>query len=109
MGPIDAIGKGDTMGDAILVNFQTIQTASSEVKQGAQRIQTQLDDLKAGVQKIASSWEGAAQQGYQARQQVWDSSAADLQQALSQIATTLDQAAQSYQQTEKRNADIWGG
>ncbi|WP_033222124.1 WXG100 family type VII secretion target [Kitasatospora phosalacinea] len=92
----------------ILVNFQTIQNASSEVRQTAARIQSQLDDLKAGVQRIASSWEGAAQQGYQARQAQWDAKAADLQQVLGRIASALDNAAQSYQQTESANAGIWG-
>ncbi|MFI1522595.1 WXG100 family type VII secretion target [Kitasatospora cineracea] len=91
----------------ILVNFQTIQNASSEVRQTASRIQNQLDDLKAGVQRIASSWEGAAQQGYQARQAQWDAKAADLQQVLARIASALDNAAQSYQQTEKSNESIW--
>ncbi|MFI5534589.1 WXG100 family type VII secretion target [Kitasatospora sp. NPDC051853] len=95
------------MGDQILVSFETIQNASSEVKQGATRIQSQLDDLKAGVQKIAASWSGVAQEGYQARQAIWDSSAADLQQALQQISVTLDNAAQSYQATEAKNAGIW--
>ncbi|GAA1194932.1 WXG100 family type VII secretion target [Kitasatospora gansuensis] len=96
------------MGDQhIKVNFATIQNASSEVRQGAQRIQTQLDELKAGVARIANSWEGTAREGYQARQATWDSSAADLQQALTQIATSLDNAAQSYQATESRNAGVW--
>lgn len=96
------------MSEHVLVNFSTIQNASSEVRQTASRIQQQLDDLKAGVTRIASSWEGAAQQGYQARQAQWDAKAADLQQALAQIATSLDNAAQSYQQTENKNMNIWG-
>ncbi|MER5640933.1 WXG100 family type VII secretion target [Kitasatospora sp. NPDC002227] len=96
------------MGDSsILVNFSTIQNAAGEVRQTASRIQQQLDDLKAGVTRIASSWEGKAQEGYQARQREWDAKAADLQQALSQIATSLDNAAQSYQDTESKNANIW--
>ncbi|MGW4381556.1 WXG100 family type VII secretion target [Kitasatospora sp. NPDC004531] len=92
---------------SILVNFNTIQNASSEVRQTAARVQSQLDDLKAGVQRIASSWEGAAQEGYQARQAQWDAKAADLQQTLTQIATALDNAAQSYQQTENSNSQLW--
>ncbi|MEV6211027.1 WXG100 family type VII secretion target [Kitasatospora sp. NPDC051914] len=95
------------MSDHILVNFSTIQSSASEIRQTAQRIQSQLDELKAGVQRIAASWEGAAQQGYQARQAEWDNKAADLQQVLGQIATTLDNAAQSYQATESKNAGVW--
>ncbi|WP_030274775.1 WXG100 family type VII secretion target [Streptomyces sp. NRRL B-24484] len=95
------------MGDHILVNFSTIQNASSEIRQTAQRIQSQLDELKSGVQRIASTWEGAAQEGYQARQAEWDNKAADLQQVLGQIATSLDNAAQSYQSTESKNTAVW--
>ncbi|MFJ5927835.1 WXG100 family type VII secretion target [Kitasatospora sp. NPDC092948] len=91
----------------ILVNFHTISNAGSEVRQTAARVQSQLDDLKAGVQRIASSWQGSAQEGYQARQAQWDAKAADLQQVLSQIATALDNASQSYQDTENRNMQLW--
>lgn len=96
------------MSGNILVNFATIQNASQEVRQTASRIQQQLDDLKAGVTRIASSWEGSAQQGYQARQREWDQRAADLQQVLGQISQALENAAQSYQDTESKNASIWG-
>lgn len=97
------------MSGHILVNFGTLQNASAEVRSTAGRVQQQLDELKAGVQRIAASWEGKAQEGYQARQAEWDRSAADLQQVLNQIATALESAAQNYQATENRNAAIWGG
>ncbi|GAA2158128.1 hypothetical protein GCM10009760_60900 [Kitasatospora kazusensis] len=97
------------MSDGLIqVNFSTVQNASSEVRQTAARIQSQLEDLKAGVSRIANSWQGAAQQGYQARQAQWDAKAADLQQALSKIAQLLDQAASRYQDTEHKNAALWG-
>ena len=97
------------MSGQILVNFATIQNAGSEVRATAARIQSQLDELKSGVTKIAASWQGAAQEGYQAYQQQWDNKAADLQQVLGQIGSSLDQAAQSYQETENKNRNIWGG
>ncbi|MGW4895756.1 WXG100 family type VII secretion target [Kitasatospora sp. NPDC004240] len=95
------------MSDHILVNFETVRGAGSEVRSTAQRIDQQLSELKSGVQKIASTWEGAAQQGYQAHQQKWDQRATDLQQVLQQIASTLDKAAESYQSTERNNAGLW--
>ncbi|MGW6914066.1 WXG100 family type VII secretion target [Kitasatospora sp. NPDC054939] len=96
------------MSDHILVNFETVRSAGSEVRSTAQRINQQLEELKSGVKKIAASWEGAAQQGYQAQQQKWDTSAADLQQVLQTIGTTLDKAAESYQTTENANKGLWG-
>ncbi|MEV6978159.1 WXG100 family type VII secretion target [Kitasatospora sp. NPDC093806] len=95
------------MTEHILVNFQTIKSASAEVRRTAQTIQHQLEELKAGVTKISASWEGNAQQGYQAHQAKWDQRALHLQQVLAQIATSLDGAANSYQSTENRNAGLW--
>jgi len=95
------------MSGHILVNFSTISNAAQEVRATAGRIESQLADLKAGVQRIAQSWEGAAQEGYQARQAQWDSSAADLHTVLTQISSALDNAAQNYQSTENKNASIW--
>ena len=92
----------------ILVNFSTVSNAAEEVRSTASRVQAQLDDLKAGVSRIAQSWEGKAQEGYQARQAEWDSSATDLHSVLTQIAGALDNAAQNYQATENKNASIWG-
>ncbi|MFF1907604.1 WXG100 family type VII secretion target [Kitasatospora sp. NPDC058218] len=95
------------MSDHILVNFETVRNAGTEVRNTANRIHSQLEELKAGVTKIASSWEGAAQQGYQAHQAKWDSRAAHLQQVLSKIAGSLDKAAESYNSTENNNAKLW--
>ncbi|MFI6449249.1 WXG100 family type VII secretion target [Kitasatospora sp. NPDC050543] len=92
----------------ILVSFATVSGAGSEVRQVAATIQAQLDELKAGVTKIAASWQGVAQEGYQAHQAKWDSKAADLQQVLGQIAHSLEEAASSYQSTENKNKAIWG-
>ncbi|GAU70039.1 hypothetical protein SSP35_16_00340 [Streptomyces sp. NBRC 110611] len=97
------------MSGQILVNFSTISQASSDVRQTANRIRQQLDDLEAGVKKIAASWEGAAQEGYQARQREWDQRADHLHTTLEAIAKALDTAAQNYQATESKNANIWGG
>ncbi len=95
------------MSGQILVNFATIQQASSDVRQTANNIRQQLDDLESGVKKIAASWEGSAQEGYQARQREWDQRAASLHSTLEAIAKALDTAAQNYQSTEHKNAGIW--
>ena len=91
----------------ILVNFQTISQAAADVRSTANNIRSQLDELEAGVKKIAQTWEGAAQQNYQAKQAEWDKRAASLHQTLEAIAKALDTAAQNYQGTESKNAQIW--
>lgn len=93
---------------SILVNFATISQASSDVKSTAGRITQQLDDLKAAVTRVTNTWEGEAREGYQAKQQQWDSTAADLNSTLQKIATVLQNSADNYQSTEKSNAATWG-
>ncbi|MFI2612399.1 WXG100 family type VII secretion target [Kitasatospora sp. NPDC018619] len=96
------------MSDHILVNFETVHHASEEVKASAARIDQLLNDLKGNVTRIAASWQGAAQEGYRQHQTQWDNRAGDLQKTCTQIATSLDQAAQSYKTTEDANAKLWG-
>jgi 6 kDa early secretory antigenic target len=96
------------MSGQILVNFQTISQASSDVRTTANNIRQQLDDLESGVKQIAQSWTGSAQEGYQAKQAEWDKRAQSLHQTLEAIAKALDNAAQNYQSTESQNSRIWG-
>lgn len=57
--------------------------------------------------KVANSWTGAAQEGYNQRQAVWDQKASDLHSTLLQIATALDKAHESYTTTESNNVKMW--
>lgn len=96
------------MSGQILVNFATISQGASDVRATAGNIKSQLDELESGVKKIAQAWEGAAQEGYRAKQAEWDKRAASLHATLEAIAKALDTAAQNYQSTESQNANIWG-
>jgi early secretory antigenic target protein ESAT-6 len=95
-------------GSGILVNFQTVSQASSDVASTANRIKSQLDDLEAMVKRVANTWEGAAQEGYQQKQAQWDQTADHLHQVLLKISSALQNSADNYQATEKSNANIWG-
>ncbi|MCM2579837.1 WXG100 family type VII secretion target [Streptomyces meridianus] len=96
------------MSGQILVNFSTISQGATDVRATAGNIKSQLDELESGVKKIAQTWEGAAQEGYRAKQAEWDKRAASLHATLEAIAKALDTAAQNYQSTESQNANIWG-
>ncbi len=93
----------------ILVNFQTVSQASSDVRTTANSIKSQLDDLEAAVKRVANTWEGSAQEGYQTKQRQWDQTADHLHQVLMKISTALQNSADNYQSTEKANANVWGG
>ncbi|GAA1991720.1 WXG100 family type VII secretion target [Kitasatospora viridis] len=91
----------------IKVTFETIQNAGAAVRGGATTIQGQLDELRAKVVAICGTWTGAAQEGYNQRQAVWDSKAKDLHETLLKIAGALDDAHAHYTATEAANAGIW--
>lgn len=92
----------------ILVNFQTVSQASQDVRTTANSIKSQLDDLEAAVKRVAATWEGSAQEGYQAKQRQWDQTAEHLHQVLMKISTALQNSADNYQSTEQANANVWG-
>lgn len=92
----------------ILVNFQTVSQASADVRTTANNIKSQLDDLEAAVKRVANTWEGSAQEGYQAKQRQWDQTAEHLHQVLMKISNALQSSADNYQSTEKANANVWG-
>jgi len=93
--------------DQIKVTFGSIDTAASDTDSTAANLNQQLDDLKGYIRPLVASWTGQAATNYQGLQQKWDTSAADLNQVLSQIANTLRTSNQNYTTAENANANIW--
>ena len=92
----------------MLVTFSAIETAASDTDATAAQIDQQLDDLKAYLAPMVSTWTGQAAAEYQALQQKWDTSAAELNAVLREISGALRTAGQNYQQAERENTSIWG-
>jgi WXG100 family type VII secretion target len=91
----------------ILVTFGELANAQQSVAQTAQRLNAQLDDLRRYLAPMVATWSGQAAQDYQAKQRQWDTSAADLNQVLTQIGVALGHANEGYQQVEQSNASRW--
>jgi WXG100 family type VII secretion target len=91
----------------ILVTFGELANAQQNVAATARELNAQLDDLKRYLAPMVATWDGQAAQDYQAKQRQWDSSAADLNQVLSQIGVALGHANEGYQQVEQANASRW--
>lgn len=94
-------------GSEIKVTFGALTTAQGDVSGTAARITAQLDDLKRFLTPLVASWSGAAADDYQAKQRLWDRSAADLAAVLAQIGTALGAAHDGYQEVEAANAARW--
>lgn len=73
----------------ILVTFDAMEAGASHLEAVAGQIEQQLNYLKSYLAPLVASWTGQASTEYQALQQKWDASAAQLNQILRQIAATL--------------------
>ena len=97
------------MSDHMLVTFGAIDAAASDTDGVAGQIDQQLDDLKSFLAPLVASWTGQAATDWQALQSKWDSSAAELNQVLREIANNLRTANQNYGDAERANTSIWSG
>jgi 6 kDa early secretory antigenic target len=92
----------------IKVTFESVMAAAGDTDAIAGQIDQQLADLKSYLAPMVSSWTGQASSDYQTLQARWDTSAADLQAVLRQIASALRTAYSNYRTAEMQNSAIWG-
>lgn len=91
----------------ILVTFGSVLEAAGDTDAIAGQIEQELSDLKGYLAPMVATWTGAASGDYQALQRQWDTSAADLNGVLRQIAQALRTAHGNYTEAEQQNASIW--
>lgn len=92
----------------ILVTFESISRASSDVANTVRRTESNLEQLRSDLAPMVATWEGGASTDYQVLQKRWDQAAADLKDTLQQISAHLMRSFDSYTATEQRNASMWG-
>lgn len=92
----------------ILVTFGSLDEGAADVDAVANQIDQQLSDLRGYLAPLTASWQGIASADYQALQRRWDTSIADLNSVLRQIANSLRVANQNYSSAETTNARMWG-
>ena len=92
------------MSEDIKVSFSAIQQLETDVQNESNKIQTSLDTLDGEVKKLYGSWDGQAQQAYQASKAKWDQKMADMHSILQELHGKVGEAGVQYQSTEARNA-----
>lgn len=95
-------------GDQIHVDFGAVSNLAGQIDSQVHQIEGQLETLKSAIQKLAAEWTGGAQDAFHAVQTNWNTSADDLNQVLAKIATAVHAAHDAYNQTESKNASVWG-
>ena len=91
----------------VLVTFGAVEAAAADADTVANHSDQQLDDLRTYLGPLVASWTGQASADYQALQSRWDTSAAELNRVLRDIAGALRTAHGSYAQAEAANSSIW--
>ena len=87
----------------IKVTSEDLANASAQLSSGSQEIDTQLLSMQNLVQGlVASDWQGAASSSFETLYQEWNTSAANLRQALEGISKLLANAARAYASTEQQ-------
>ncbi|WP_395309081.1 WXG100 family type VII secretion target [Mycobacterium sp. AMU20-3851] len=81
--------------------FGGIEGASGEINGAVGVTQGLLDEGKASLASLASVWGGSGSEAYQAVQMRWDSTSAELNAALQNLAQTISEAGSSMLQTEQ--------
>jgi WXG100 family type VII secretion target len=87
----------------IKVTSEDLANASAQLNSGSQEIDAQLGTMHSLVQElVASDWQGAASSSFDSLYQEWNTSAANLRQALEGISRLLSNAASAYASTEQQ-------
>ena len=86
------------------VNYGALDGAAADIKSGASNLQGCLDDLENTLNQLRSSWEGQAQEAYNAAQVKWNQGLEGLKDVLSRTSAAVDAARSNYQQTDPASA-----
>src|SRR5215469_8941309 len=82
---------------------EDLASASAQLSSGSQEIDSQLAGMRNLVQSlVASDWQGAASSAFDSLYQQWNTSAANLREALDGISKLLANAASAYADTEQQ-------
>jgi WXG100 family type VII secretion target len=86
----------------IKVTSEDLANASTQLSTGSQEIDSQLSAMHKLVQElVASDWQGAASSSFESLYAEWNTSAANLREALDGISKLLANAASAYASTEQ--------
>lgn len=88
----------------IRVNFGQLSQAAHDLEGTAKKIESELHELEQFLKPLVASWEGEAQQAYQAAQDEWDKAAQNMQEICAKMGMAVNAANEAYQQGEKKNA-----
>lgn len=90
--------------DRTAVNYDTVTTAATDVRNNAKSMGEELETLMRAVARVAESWEGEAKTAYGEIQRQSSAEMDALVRKLHRVAQLLDESVVGYQDTDKGNA-----
>ena len=81
-------------------NFTGIEAGSGAIQGAVSTTSGLLDEGKASLAKLSEAWGGSGSEAYQAVQQNWDNTSAELNSALQNLASTISESSATMAQTE---------
>ncbi|MCA0380394.1 MAG: WXG100 family type VII secretion target [Actinobacteria bacterium] len=93
------------------MSVQTAQVSvlAGEIRRGSQEIRAEIERLESEVGRLRAAWNGEAQTSYDTAQRKWTASLTEMQSLLERIAGSTEQIAQTYNQSDARNAGRFAG
>ncbi|MGV0849245.1 WXG100 family type VII secretion target [Mycolicibacterium phlei] len=92
-----------------LWNFSGIEAGVADIEGNVATTAGLLDEGKGSLAALAAVWGGGGSEAYQAVQMRWDTTSAELNQALQNLAMTMREASSVMGQTEKGVMGMFGG
>jgi WXG100 family type VII secretion target len=87
----------------IKVTSEDLATVAAQLSSGSEEIDGQLTTMRGLVQSlVASDWQGAASSAFDTLYHQWNTSAANLREALDGISRLVSNAAETYANTEQQ-------
>ncbi|WP_030784392.1 WXG100 family type VII secretion target [Streptomyces sp. NRRL S-920] len=90
--------------DRTAVNYDTVTTAATDVRNNAKHMDEGLETLMREVARVAETWEGEAKTAYSEIQRQSSAEMDGLVRKLHRIAQLLDESVIGYRDTDKGNA-----
>jgi 6 kDa early secretory antigenic target len=81
-------------------DFAGIEGGAGSIQAAVAATQSLLDEGKSSLAKLAAAWGGSGSEAYQAVQQNWDNTSAELNDSLKSLSQRISEASQAMAQTE---------
>lgn len=82
------------------VTSEDLHQQAVQVHTGAARVNEILSQLTGQIQDLAGKWQSSSSEAFQGRWQEWHQGATQIHQAMEDMGNFLQQAAQTYEETE---------